>query len=75
MIQPGRPLRVHVIPMNDLFLHEANCHCWCFPLADKDQPGMVVHNAADCREVVERRGGITAPWTTIAEYEHAGVMV
>lgn len=42
---------VHVIPLNDYREHEETTECWCNPAHDD---GVVVHNALDGRELVER---------------------
>lgn len=55
---------LHIIPLNDEIEHEESTACPCSPRVDWVDPetgdpwpnaaGMVVHNAADCREVVEQ---------------------
>jgi hypothetical protein len=54
---------VNVIPLNDAREHEHSAQCWCEPRIEWQHPStqeiyangpMVVHNAADCRESVER---------------------
>jgi hypothetical protein len=47
--------RGHVVPVNDRQPHEAGMKCWCHPL--HLHGGTVVHNAADCRERIERHDG------------------
>lgn len=48
----GTPNRWHVIPLNDLREHEESAGCWCEPVVNDD--GVLVHNAADKRELYER---------------------
>lgn len=43
----------HVIPMGDLKDHECTGECWCRPEID-DEDDMIVHNAMDRREEIER---------------------
>lgn len=52
---------VHVYPVNDLQPHDVTSRdCWCRPaiLAMASRPGraVVVHHAADGRELVEQHG-------------------
>lgn len=57
---------VHVLPLHDLREHEESRTCWCQPLVenvsctDDEHIGrtgaLVVHQAADGRELVERYG-------------------
>jgi hypothetical protein len=42
----------HVIPADDLRLHDGSPHCWCFPRDDGGD--LWVHNSADGREQYER---------------------
>lgn len=61
--------RVHVIPLNDKDIHYAQMECWCHP--GEIYGGVVVHNAADCREKFERQTGDGYPdkaWANIGEY-------
>jgi hypothetical protein len=62
----GELTMVNIIPVNDERPHEKSSECWCNPrvewISPKDglpyQRGpMIVHNSADCREVVERAIG------------------
>jgi hypothetical protein len=56
-------MNVHVLPRDDERPHQRTATCWCNPHVDWIDPdtGMpwasggcrVIHNAADCREVVE----------------------
>lgn len=45
----------HVIPINDLRIHHQSKECWCHPVIDEG--GIVVHNAADGRELLEETQG------------------
>ena len=59
--------RVHIIPIgNQEPLHQASLECWCHPL---EKEGVVIHNAKDCREKLERQGvsGAGGPWCLICE--------
>jgi len=57
-------MSVHILPMNDERAHEMTDTCWCDPRIEWLDPDTnlpwaggghkVVHNAADCREVVEQ---------------------
>ena len=49
----------HVIPTNDLHDHELTTSCECDPTVDWDR-GLVVHNAFDKREEVEKATGKSA---------------
>ena len=56
---------VHCIPINDKDMHYANKECWCKPLVD-DQ--IVIHHAADRREIMERLGKKTKHgWIHVGE--------
>lgn len=59
-------MSVHVMPINDERSHSCSADCWCSPRVEYLDPAtnlpyprgpMVVHNAADCREVSERVTG------------------
>jgi len=43
----------HVIPQDDLRLHDGSPGCWCCPRDDGED--VWVHNSADGRERYERR--------------------
>ena len=43
----------HVIPQDDLRLHDGSPHCWCFPRDDGGD--LWVHNSGDSREAFERK--------------------
>jgi hypothetical protein len=45
---------VHVVPINDARPHIDSVACPCKPMRDKECPFVVVHNAWDRREIVER---------------------
>lgn len=53
---------IHVLPENDLREHFESADCWCAPTvsmetaADGTRTLLVVHNAADGRELVEQHG-------------------
>lgn len=54
-------MSVHVVPIKDERPHIPSLNCWCKPKVLWKDPDtgqiysspMVVHNASDCREVVE----------------------
>jgi hypothetical protein len=50
-------------------MHTAQSTCWCFPIEDDVVPGVIVHNAKDCREAKERQGLRNADhfWVAIGE--------
>lgn len=71
-------MRAHSIPVGgDEPIHEASNGCWCFPVADSC--GLTVHNAQDCREVLERQGRKTPGrmWVMVSEsvVERSAVVV
>lgn len=45
---------LHVTPINDITEHELGMDCWCNPARDEEHTEIVVHNALDQREAVER---------------------
>ncbi len=48
--------KLHVIPVNDLKEHICDgSQCWCNP-DDESQPGLIVHNSLDRRELYENLG-------------------
>lgn len=57
---------IHVLPENDLRVHQETRECWCRPRCtfsdvgfvgvDDDAAVVVVHNSADGRELVEQHG-------------------
>ena len=49
----------HVIPTNDLKRHELTTTCGCDPKVEWEH-GLVVHNAYDKREEVEKKTGKSA---------------
>jgi len=61
---------VHVIPLNDEKDHEYSTTCDCSPHVDWNDPEtgeafaspMVIHNAFDCRELIEQvQGNVGEP--------------
>lgn len=59
---------IHAVPRNDEREHDLTQTCWCEPRVEWIDPDtglpyshpaapMVVHNSADCREVVEQVTG------------------
>lgn len=58
--------RVHIIPIGHQEpLHQASLECWCHPL---EKEGVVIHNAKDCREKLERQGFVGGgPWCLVQE--------
>jgi hypothetical protein len=60
--------RLHVIPVNDHDLHNAQSSCWCHPT--EVQAHLFAHNAKDCRESRERMTGKGCPlseWVIVGE--------
>jgi hypothetical protein len=58
-IRDGREADVHVTPINDVREHADSGDCWCQPRitrVDGVRARVIVHNAADGRELVERHG-------------------
>jgi hypothetical protein len=50
---------IHIIPINDEREHDELTSCWCEPKLITDEPEMiVVHRAADGRELVEEAEAI-----------------
>ena len=49
---------LHVLPIDDLRDHEESRDCWCAPTVSQepDADPVVVHHAADGRELVEAHG-------------------
>lgn len=45
---------IHAVPINDWYPHLAD-NCWCMPTTDEN--GIIVHQSADCRELIERWTG------------------
>lgn len=41
----------HLLPANDLRMHDGAANCWCQPETNED--GLVVHNSLDGREDFE----------------------
>jgi hypothetical protein len=44
----------HIIPLWDFKEHELSCGCWCHPKAHEDYPEIMMHNAMDQRDKLER---------------------
>ena len=61
----------HIIPVGGTEPpHVVSRSCWCHPGAAVSAPGILVHNAKDCRERWERQGmpiRADLPWVTIIE--------
>lgn len=50
---------VHIVPVDDMKPHEElGATCWCLPAVKTYENGnvLVIHNAMDGRELVERHG-------------------
>lgn len=63
--RPRRPQRLHITPVDDLGPPhiESGQTCWCRPTLRHNMRGtMVVHNAADHRELWEPGAGLNWPW-------------
>lgn len=53
---------LHLLPIRDEREHEETTMCWCNPTVEFTDPdtgeayseGLVIHNAADCRELIEQ---------------------
>ena len=41
---------VHVVPLDDLIVHEFNFDCVCGPTPDPDEGKVVIHHSLDGRE-------------------------
>lgn len=44
----------HVVPLGDFRQHELSRACWCHPKPDEQVPEVMIHNAMDQRERLER---------------------
>jgi hypothetical protein len=44
----------HIIPLNDLKPHISERFCECMPVADAENPAVIIHPAYDGRELRER---------------------
>lgn len=55
---------IHTIPIGDLKLHIFSPVCWCKP---KFRPGQLIHDAADRRVELERRGIQGQPWVNVTK--------
>lgn len=60
-------MQIHVMPILDEKEHIPHSSCWCFPIADIDVPAVIIHNAKDCREKIERQtaSGCSAGWEVV----------
>lgn len=60
---------IHVIPIADTHIHQAQSSCWCHPTEVDTTNHIVAHNAQDCREAKERFTGKKSSqgWINIAE--------
>ncbi len=46
--------RIHCTLVDDLREHDLSLDCWCNPVADGEEPSVIVHNSLDGREAFER---------------------
>lgn len=44
---------LHLVPCNDLRLHQLDPSCWCQPTEDSETADYWIHNSADRRELYE----------------------
>lgn len=44
---------IHVYPREDLRAHVLTEGCWCCPVADAQEPDVMIHNSMDRREEYE----------------------
>lgn len=44
----------HIIPLGDFKEHQLSCGCWCHPRAHEEYPDVMLHNAMDQRDKLER---------------------
>lgn len=44
----------HIVPLGDFREHELSLGCWCHPAQHAEHSDVVVHNAMDQREKIER---------------------
>lgn len=49
----GRDNRQHVVPNDDMRKHRHSIDCWCRPMIDTEDEGVMIHNAMDRREQFE----------------------
>ncbi len=42
------------MPINDWREHEPSCQCWCRPVPDEVDDRVMLHNAMDQRDKLER---------------------
>ena len=54
-VPPGDDVeRWHIVPINDWREHEPSCQCWCRPVPDEVDERVMLHNAMDQRDKLER---------------------
>ena len=54
-VAPGDDVsRWHIVPINDWREHEPSCACWCNPQPDDEDDRVMLHNAMDQRDSLER---------------------
>lgn len=65
---------IHILPVGDR-VHDALLTCWCHPMLElAGSSGVVIHNAHDCREKLERQGCKSRPWLLVgAEVSSAAI--
>ena len=63
---------IHILPLNDLIEHTADCEC-CNPFLDDG--GVWIHHSADKREQYERQGKTGGGWTICYEDEVTGLLI
>jgi hypothetical protein len=44
----------HIIPLGDFKEHEVSRACWCHPRVHEEHPDVILHNAMDQRDKLER---------------------
>lgn len=44
----------HIVPIQDWREHETSCACWCRPRPDEVDARIMIHNAMDQRDKLER---------------------
>lgn len=54
-VYPGDEQAIcHIIPLGDFKEHEPSCACWCHPRSHNEYPEVILHNAMDQRDKLER---------------------
>lgn len=62
---------IHCYPLNDEKEHDINTSCWCAPRVEWEHTEpLCIHNAADCREIVEQAEHILEN-TKVSDAEHS----